>query len=153
MLALAPLPLMQTVLNRVVRKVPRERPELFRRLGLHQQKTFLIDPVNLPFLFTLKPMALQPELRIHPRTRTRPLHDAHIAGTFFALLDMIDGALDGDALFFTRDLLIEGDTEAVVVLRNALDDLEGSIIDDMTRPFDFVARRILSRLRDFSAGE
>lgn len=37
---------------------------------------------------------------------------------------MVHGALDGDALFFSRDILIEGDTEAVLALRNAVDDAE-----------------------------
>ena len=34
------------------------------------------------------------------------------------------GAFDGDALFFSRDLVIEGDTAAVLALRNAIDDAE-----------------------------
>ena len=58
------------------------------------------------------------------RRYERPEHDAAIAGTFFNLLDMIDGSLDGDALFFSRDLVIEGDTEAVLALRNAIDNEE-----------------------------
>jgi predicted lipid carrier protein YhbT len=37
---------------------------------------------------------------------------------------MVHGALDGDALFFSRDIVIEGDTEAVLALRNAVDDAE-----------------------------
>jgi hypothetical protein len=50
--------------------------------------------------------------------------------------------------FFTRDLIVEGNTEAVVVLRNALDDLDGNIFDDLAaswganrrkRPFFFSA--------------
>ena len=48
---------------------------------------------------------------------------------------MIDGALDGDALFFSRDLQVSGDTEAVVVLRNALDDVEGSALDSVIAAF------------------
>jgi predicted lipid carrier protein YhbT len=40
------------------------------------------------------------------------------------LLGMIDGTYDGDALFFSRDLTIEGDTEAVLALRNALENAE-----------------------------
>jgi predicted lipid carrier protein YhbT len=37
---------------------------------------------------------------------------------------MIHGAYDGDALFFSRDIVVAGDTEAVLALRNALDDAE-----------------------------
>ena len=101
------------------------RPELFARLGPHAGKRFLIDPTDLPFVLVLTPLPDRPLLTAH-RRHERPAHDAAIAGTFFNLLDMIDGSLDGDALFFSRDLQVSGDTEAVVALRNALDDFEGS---------------------------
>jgi hypothetical protein len=38
------------------------------------------------------------------------------------LIGLLDGAYDGDALFFSRDLVIEGDTAAVLALRNAIED-------------------------------
>ena len=43
--------------------------------------------------------------------------------------------MDGDALFFSRDLMIEGDTEAVVCLRNALDDMDSNVIDEAAKAF------------------
>lgn len=49
--------------------------------------------------------------------------------------------------FFSRDLIVEGDTEAVVCLRNALDDLDGSITDDVARFFGPPGRAGLSCLR------
>lgn len=145
-LASVPLPTLQPALRRVVRRMAQRRPELFRRLGTHKDKVFLIDPVNLPFVLLLKPEPDQPLLRAY-RRNALPRYDARIAGTFLTLLDMVDGRLDGDALFFTRDLLIEGDTEAIVTLRNALDDLEGSIIDDVADVFGPIARMALSALR------
>jgi len=36
----------------------------------------------------------------------------------------VHGTWDGDALFFSRDLMIEGDTSAALALRNAIDDAE-----------------------------
>jgi predicted lipid carrier protein YhbT len=86
------------------------------------------------------------------RRSRKTAHDARIAGTFLTLLDMVDGRLDGDALFFTRDLIIEGDTEAVVVLRNALDDLEGSVADDIAAAFGFPGRMALAALRRVRGG-
>ena len=41
-----------------------------------------------------------------------------------AVVGLVDGAFDGDALFFSRDLVIEGDTAAALALRNAIDDAE-----------------------------
>jgi predicted lipid carrier protein YhbT len=40
------------------------------------------------------------------------------------LLAMVHGTLDGDALFFSRDITIEGDTNAVLAMRNAIDAAE-----------------------------
>jgi predicted lipid carrier protein YhbT len=126
--AFPPLPLfvLQPLLRRVVEDVARREPDLFARLGDSAGKRFLIDPLNLPFVLLLEPAARR--LTAHQR-RTVPAHDAAIAGRFLSLFDMIDGSLDGDALFFSRDLAVSGDTEAVVALRNALDDIDTNIFD------------------------
>ena len=145
---LAPLPLftLQPLLQRLIRHIIRQRPEMFARIGVHAKKLFLIDPLNLPFVFLLQPDSLRPRLRA--RRRDDPVApDARIAGTFLTLLDLVDGRLDGDALFFSRDLVVEGDTEAVVCLRNALDDLEGSIADDIATCFGLPGRVALFALR------
>jgi predicted lipid carrier protein YhbT len=87
----------------------------------------------------LSPDATRPSLRAYRRYEN-PAHDAGIAGKFFNLLDMIDGTLDGDALFFSRDLRVTGDTEAVVALRNALDDFEGSALDSVVGSFGLLSK-------------
>ena len=135
-LLLAPLPLafLQPILNRIATYVARSRPELFDRLGPHAGKRFLIDPTDLPFVLLLVPERDLPRMTAHRRT-AGPAHDAAIAGTFFNLLDMLDGSLDGDAIFFSRDLAVTGDTEAIVALRNALDDFEGSALDSVIASF------------------
>ncbi|AGH97674.1 hypothetical protein A11S_851 [Micavibrio aeruginosavorus EPB] len=60
---------------------------------------------------------------------------------------MIDGRYDGDALFFSRDIYIEGDTEAVVCLRNALDDIDGNIADYVAHFFGKPGKKILNIAR------
>jgi predicted lipid carrier protein YhbT len=134
LLAPMPLALLQPVLARIATHVARSRPELFDRLGPHAGKRFLIDPTDLPLVLVLTPEREAPRLTAC-RRHTRPAHEAVIAGPFFTLLDMIDGTLDGDAMFFSRDLTVSGDTEAVVALRNALDDFEGSALDSVIGSF------------------
>ena len=63
------------------------------------------------------------------------------------LLELIDSEEDGDAAFFSRDLEVSGDTEAVVRLRNALDDMDGSIAEEAAALFGPPGRAILARLR------
>ena len=142
----APLFIMQPVLSKIVRHIAKTRPELFERIGPHKDKLFLIDPTNLPFVFALKAHPLTPSFKAYRRHRV-PKTDAKIAGTFLTLLDMVDGRLDGDALFFTRALSIEGDTEAVVCLRNAIDDIDGSIAEDTADLFGLAGRNALKVLR------
>jgi predicted lipid carrier protein YhbT len=134
LLAAIPLAALQPVFSHIASHVARTRPELFARLGTHAGKRFLIDPIDLPFVLVLRPDAARPHLKAYRRSE-RPRNDAAIAGTFFNLMDMIDGTVDGDALFFSRDLRVTGDTEAVVALRNALDDFEGSALDSVIASF------------------
>lgn len=129
-----PLALLQPVFSRIASHVAQSRPELFARLGAHAGKRFLIDPVDLPFVLVLTPRAERPLLTVY-RRHARPPSDAGIAGTLSNLLEMIDGSVDGDALFFSRALRVTGDTEAVVALRNALDDVEGSALESVVGSF------------------
>jgi predicted lipid carrier protein YhbT len=129
-----PLVLVQPILGRIGRHVADARPELFSRLGPHAGKRFLVDPIDLPFVLLLIPEPGCPSLTAHRRYEI-PRHDASIAGTFLNLLDMIAGSLDGDALFFGRELSIAGDIEAAVALRNALDDCDGSVVDTIVSAF------------------
>lgn len=147
-LAFAPLPLpvIQPILAHVVSTLSKKRPDLANRLGHHKRKHFLLDATNMPFVLILRPDPEDLLLRAY-RRRHLPNYDARIAGTVLTLLDMIDGRLDGDALFFSRDLLVEGDTEAVVCLRNSLDDVEGSIATDIANIFKGPGHNTLNALR------
>lgn len=139
LLAVAPLAIIQPILGHIASHVARDHPELFARLGVHARKRFMVDPIDLPFVLILSPDNNRPTLRAYRRYE-KPVHDAGIAGKFFNLLDMIDGSQDGDALFFTRDLRVSGDTEAVVALRNALDDFEGSALESVIGSFGPLAK-------------
>lgn len=120
-----PLPLMPLtlLLTRLTRQLLHRHPRLQRRLGAYADHRFLLDLTDLPFLLLLEPGTSTPRVSAHPRQRV-PDHDTRIAGLTSAFLGMMHGSLDGDALFFSRDLVIEGDTAAGLALRNAIDDAE-----------------------------
>ncbi len=135
-LALRPLPpaLAQPLIDRALRVVEAGHPDLFSRLAGHGVADFLIDPVDLPWAFRLE-LAQWPALTAM-RKEDASAHPsrATIRGPLLALIDLLEGRRDGDALFFSRDLKVEGDTEAVVALRNALDDAEIDLLADLLRP-------------------
>jgi predicted lipid carrier protein YhbT len=122
-LRFAPLAPLSLAAARLARTLGRRHPSLFARLGEQATKIFLIDPTDLPFVFRLAPQPDAPRLEAVRRDGAGSW-DARIAGPLAALLGMVHGVYDGDALFFSRDLVIEGDTEAVLALRNAIDNEE-----------------------------
>lgn len=144
---LAPLPIfpLQPLLAGIISGVSKRHPGLFNRLGESRSRRILIDPLNLPFALLLAPDRDRWSLRA-VRRGAAGSYDARIAGTALTLLDLIDCQRDGDALFFTRDLLVEGDTEAVVALRNALDDMDGSLAEDIAAHAGPLSRAVQAAL-------
>lgn len=136
----------QPLLTRVVRRIAARHPSLFARLGPHQATDFLIDPIELPFALHLRPDPDALVFRAVSRDAA-PAPGALIRGKFMLLLELMDAEEDGDAAFFSRDLEVSGDTEAVVRLRNALDDVDGSIAEETAEMFGVPGRAILARLR------
>lgn len=138
--------LLQPVLARVVRRIATRHPEMFARIAPWQKADFLIVPRELPFALHLRPDPDAPLMRAVAKSPP-PRSDACIEGPFLLLLSLVDGESDGDAAFFSRDLTISGNTEAVVSLRNALDDMDGSLAEETAAMFGPPGRAILARLR------
>ena len=147
-MAIRPIPpiVVQPILSRMMRKIVRDKPSLFDRIGTHQHKGFLIDPRNMGFVLLLRPDPRQACLKIYRRKHV-PDYDAKISGSFLTLFRLFDGQEDGDALFFTRELSIEGDTEAIVCLRNAIDDQEENVTDYIAKSFGPIGVKSLNMLR------
>ncbi|WP_199259878.1 ubiquinone anaerobic biosynthesis accessory factor UbiT [Paracoccus binzhouensis] len=134
--------LMGIALTALLRRIARRQPAILSRLGPHEAARFLIDVTDGPVLLLIEPRARR--IAAHPRRR-EPAHDAAIRGRLAAFLAMLHGAEDGDALFFSGELQIGGDTSAVLALRNALDDAELDLAAELAaiagRPFDRWLRR------------
>lgn len=137
---------LRPILARVVRRIAQNHPDLFDRIAPYQTSDFVILPDEMPFALHLRPDPKAPVLRAVPRDKL-PDHVARIEGRFLLLLSLVDGESDGDAAFFSRDLAISGNTEAVVCLRNALDDVEGSIAQETADLFGPFGRGLLAFLR------
>lgn len=147
-----PLLPLEMIVRRLLANAMAARPSFTERFGEHAGRTFIIDPVDCPFVFLMKPEKEHSELRVMRRPEARD-YDARIAAPLVVLLGMIDGTYDGDALFFSRDLIIEGDTEAVLALRNALEnaDLDPSTVLGLPKslqgPVNRASRMLFVRLR------
>lgn len=149
-MTLAPPPrfLLQVAADGAARIVTRRHRALVERLGCLSGTTFLIEPEDLPFRFVLRPDPHHLRLEVVGR-RQAPHCDASIRGPLRSLIDLVEGREDGDALFFSRELHISGNTEAVVALRNIVDGAEVNLVSDFTSGlgiFSGPAERALRRL-------
>ncbi|GLS32270.1 Predicted lipid carrier protein YhbT, contains SCP2 domain [Mesorhizobium albiziae] len=111
------------LLTRSVRVLAARQPRLFERLAEHRSACFFVDPTDLAFAFTVVPDGERSLVRIVGKAETSTA-SVVIRGPLLMLLGLLDGTLDGDALFFHRVISVSGRTEAVVALRNAIEDAE-----------------------------
>ncbi|WP_183489613.1 ubiquinone anaerobic biosynthesis accessory factor UbiT [Martelella radicis] len=144
---LVPVPIAERTANMLLQRLVRRHPGLFERLGEHRSKRYAFRPIDLPFVFVVSPA--DEEVTVL-RGDAADGADASVEGPFFMLLALMEGRLDGDALFFSRDLAISGDMEAMLALRNALDDCEIDLPTDLSTlagPFAPVVARTAARIR------
>lgn len=142
----APLWPLEMLLAALTRRLAARNPAMFGRLGEHAQKTFCIAPTDLPFAFVLRPRPERIALRV-VRTHARVGADATILGPLPSLLALAEGEADGDALFFARELVVEGDVGAVLALRNAIDDARLDIAAELAAPLGPLAAPARDLLR------
>lgn len=146
---LRPLPprSLQPIVSAAMATMVRRHPDLFRRLRSLGNAVICIDPVDLPFVFQLRPGTSAPALAVHGRNENLPGAAARISGPIAALLSLIEGAEDGDALFFSRALSVEGDVEIVLALRNAIDGAKIDLLSDLTSAFGSAAQAVRRAIR------
>ncbi|WP_376745844.1 ubiquinone anaerobic biosynthesis accessory factor UbiT [Sinorhizobium psoraleae] len=146
-LRLIPIPAIERATRLVFSHVMARHPGLFDRLGDYADKRYGFIPSDLPVGFLVEPAKAR--ISVH-RKPDLPSTDAAVTGGFVLLLGLLEGRLDGDAVFFSRDLTVIGDMEAMLALRNALDDCTidlPSDIGSLAGPFAPLVRRAASEIR------
>ncbi|MGS4991691.1 ubiquinone anaerobic biosynthesis accessory factor UbiT [Roseibium sp. RP-7] len=118
-----PKPPMEALLSTLTKRLVARRPDLIRRLGDVVQVPIAIVPDDLPHAFLLSLDPDNSRVRICDKSRIGDAR-AIVRAPFLVLLGLLDGTYDGDALFFSRDLRIEGRTEHVLALRNTLEEAD-----------------------------
>ncbi|EME71138.1 putative lipid carrier protein [Paramagnetospirillum caucaseum] len=130
---------LQPLFDAMLKVVRRRHPDILERMADYADKAVCIDPVDLPFVILLEPNPEDPRLTVR-----RSIEPGEVAATIHGPLEMLialaEGKVDGDALFFSRRLVIEGDTEVVVALRNAIDGAGIDLIEDMAQELGPLAR-------------
>ncbi len=117
-------------LTRSLRDLARRKPQLFERLGDHGRTLFFIDPTDLGYAFLIVPDGTNAEVKMESKKAPKAA-DVIVRGPLLSLLGLLDGTFDGDALFFSRSISISGKVDALLALRNAIEDAD-------LKPSDFI---------------
>lgn len=142
---LRPLPLLplQVALQAWVNAIAGRHPQLTERLPHTGGQRVGIEPSDLPFAILLEPRQSTILVNVVRRLDREPCA-VRIRGPMAALIGLADGTYDADALFFSRDITVDGDVEAAVALRNAIDDAEIDLVDEIAAcagPLAYLVRR------------
>lgn len=132
------------VLSAAARRVAGRHPGLMVRLGPYRHSRFALTASDVPLTFLMDLSRDPIGISLHAAP---PAADARITGKLAALVGLVHGVWDGDALFFSRDLTIEGDTSAALALRNAIDDAEldlGAEAAHLAGPLASPLRRLIT---------
>ncbi|MDR2008590.1 MAG: SCP2 sterol-binding domain-containing protein [Alphaproteobacteria bacterium] len=141
-----PLSFLQPFLDKSLKIMQEKHPHIFERLS-DEELDFIIDATDLPFVFYLKPSKSSPVLKALHRGE-HITASATIKGLLSNLLQLFEGNADGDAMFFSNELIIEGSTAASVALRNAIDGEDMNIIADLSQifsPFEDITKKISNK--------
>ena len=136
----------------LLRRLARAEPRLIAALAALPPTRIGIAAAELPYRLVLgfggAPISLR-RPAIAASGAGEPPPDATMAGRLGALIALLEGRIDGDALFFARDLTVTGNSAAVVALRNTLDrhaiDLAGTalgLLGPFARPARAAGRRL-----------
>ncbi len=142
-------PLPKKLLNRLIEvasdKLSINHPDVIERLNTIVGTCFVINPTDLPYSIKITVKDDDIEASLHDDNGTTP--DVCISGALTVLIDLLSSKADGDALFFSRGISVEGDTEALLTLRNALDseDIDFwhellDIVGPLRYPADLIAK-------------
>jgi predicted lipid carrier protein YhbT len=118
-LRLLPSPALTRAAALLMRRLGRAHPRLFRTHARHEPCTIGIEPTDLAHRFVLR-FGGTPVLLVPVLTFEQPMN-ACVRGPLATLVGLLEGRLDSDALFFSREIVITGDMEAIISLRNALE--------------------------------
>lgn len=127
---LKPLVPIELVARRLFKLLLLAHGDMFERLGTYKSCRFSFAPTDLPLVFLIEPDL--PRLKVVRKDETFTA-DTGVEAPLVMLLALLEGRCDADALFFSRDLKVIGDMEAMLAMRNALDDCDIDLPRDLAR--------------------
>lgn len=138
---------LERVLQLLADRIIRRHPQLLDRINVGEATKLRLLPTDLPWQAIVHLSETRVTVRLLERDVETDACAACVEGTVARLIGCGSGRSDGDALFFSRDLHISGDTSILVAIRNSLDDAEIDFSTELAAlagPLSGAARRLLS---------
>ena len=110
-------------------------PGVVDRMSDYAPARIVLNPTDMPFYFLAEFTKSNFHILYIENDDIDLQEITTISATFDFFLKMLERQSDGDALFFSRQLMIEGDTTIVVALRNILEAENVNINDDINETF------------------
>lgn len=123
----------EALLTRALRRLGRDRPDVFDRLGDCRTAGFVISPDNMPVAFRMVPDGDRGVISVVRKGRPG-LGATTISAPLSVLLSLLDGGTDADSAFFSRRVRVAGDTGTAVALHNTLEAAELTLADVLGLP-------------------
>lgn len=153
-LSLVPAPILSRLVPRLTRSMRRRHPRLVAAFSKLDPAVIHIEPHSMRHRFAIAFGGGRMGLSLLP-VGDRSRADAIIRGNLTTLIDLLEGRIDGDSMFFARDIEITGDTAVAVAVRNTLDREEIVLRDEiaaMFGPMERPVRRIARRFKRMTDG-
>ncbi|MFO1025784.1 MAG: SCP2 sterol-binding domain-containing protein [Acetobacteraceae bacterium] len=147
-LSLIPTPVLAPMVRVLNRTLRRRHPGLVKEFGRLDPAVVYITLTDVPHRFKIAYGNGRMDVAVLTGTDPPP-PDAAMRGSLATMIDLLEGRIDSDAMFFTRDLQVTGSTAVSVAVRNTLDREVIDLRDDIAAafgPFERPARRIGRRL-------
>lgn len=152
-LSLVPGPVLAGLVRLLMHGMRRRHAGLVKNFGRLDRAVVHIAPTDLPHRFAIAFGGGRLDVRVLLAADPPPA-DATIRGSLRALIGLLEGRIDGDSLFFSRDIEIAGSTAIIVAVRNTLDREDILLRDEIAAVFGPLARpvRLVPRLLNTAIG-
>lgn len=134
-----PKPLVQVAINQLTKKFQQMHGGVISRMNEFAPARIILNPVDMPFVFFVEFQKDNFSILLLDEDSYVGEDITTISATFAFFLNMLEGDKDGDALFFSRQLTLTGDTTVIVALRNILEAESININKDINAQFGFFA--------------
>lgn len=128
-----------------LRRVLRNNPDLGERLDAARDTAIRIAPEELPVAFVIRIGDRDSRVTAVPKNADDPV-DVSVEAPLRLLLTIFQGEDDGDAAFFSSELVIDGEMAPLVSLRNAIEAAGLSWTDILPAPLPPGLTPLLRRL-------